>query len=160
MSITINSSAPAFTVNRYSDFKLVLSVLKDGEAYVPESFMMVFYVDTWDDCAGRYTASRIDGVCTHCEVDNTTISIFFDAPGFNLGTLKCRLVDMVENANYDDGTLDTCTPITLPVEIVAGAGNTDTIVLGYGEAYFGDNHDLVFDGPSTPSFGTDNNLEL
>lgn len=158
MSITINT--PGFSVNRYSDFKLVMSLLKDGEAYVPESFMMVFYVETWDDCAGRYTASRINGVCTNCSADSTTISVYFNSPAFCLGQLKCRFLDMAENENFADGTLDTCTPFTLPVHIVTGAGDTDSVVLGYGEAYFGYNHDLVFDGPSTPSFGTDNNLEL
>jgi hypothetical protein len=46
------------------------------------------------------------------------------------------------------------------VEIVAGAGDTDNIVLGYGAVYFGDNHDLVFEGASAPQFGNDNNLEI
>ena len=84
----------------------------------------------------------------------------FDHPGFNLGQLKCRVLDMVDNDNFTDGTLDTCTPITLPVEIVAGAGNTDSVVLGYGAVYFGDNHDLVFEGASAPQFGDNNNLEI
>ena len=77
-----------------------------------------------------------------------------------MGTLKCRVVDMVTDADFTDGTLDTCTPITLPVEIVAGAGNTDAVVLGYGAVYFGDDHDLVFEGASAPQFGNDNNLEI
>ena len=158
MSITINTSE--HRVNRYSDFKLTMSLTKNGEAYTPQQFMMVFYVDSWDDCAGRYTASRIGGELTNCDITGNTITVFFDSPGFNLGQLKCRMLDMVENDNFTDGTLDTCTPITLPVEIVAGAGDTDNIVLGYGAVYFGDNHDLVFEGASAPQFGNDNNLEI
>lgn len=158
MNIQINT--PGFSVNRYSDFKLVMSLLKDEVAYIPDSFMAVFYVDNWNDCEGRYMASRINGVCTNCSADNTTISVYFNSPGFSLGRLKCRFIDMADNEDFADGTLDTCTPITLPVDIVAGAGDTDSVILGYGEAYFGENHDLVFDGPSTPSFGEDNNLEL
>lgn len=157
--MSIEIITPGFRVNRHSDFKLTMSLLKDGEAYVPASFMVAFYVEDWD-CDSSYIASRINGVCTNCAADSTTISVFFDHPEFNLGQLNCRFIDMAENANFADGTLDTCTPITLPVEIVVGAGDTDTVVLGYGEAYFGNNHDLVFDGPSTPSFGDDNNLEL
>lgn len=157
MNININTSNRQ--VNRYSDFSLELSLTKNGEAYVPASFLMAFYVDNWD-CENHYTASLIDGVYTHCSVHDTTIRVFFDSPGFNLGTLKCRVLDMVDNANFTDGTLDTCTPITLPVEIVAGAGNTDSVVLGYGDAYFGDNHDLVLEGASAPSFGDNNDLEI
>ena len=158
MNIQINTSSRQ--VNRYSDFRLTISLTKNGETYVPAAFMMVFYVDSWDDCASRYVASRIDGVNTNCEISGSYIIVNFDHPGFNLGQLKCRVLDMVENAAFSDGTLDTCTPITLPVEIVAGAGNTDNVVLGYGDAYFGDNHDLVLEGAASPSFGNDNNLEI
>jgi hypothetical protein len=158
MSIQINTTGRR--VNRYSDFKLVMSLTKNGAAYVPQAFMMVFYVDSWDDCQGRYTASCINGELTHCEIDGTTISVFFDAPGLNLGQLKCRVLDMVDDTSFTDGTLDTCTPIALPVEIVAGAGDADTIVLGYGDAYFGNNHDLVLEGSASPSFGENNNLEI
>lgn len=157
MSIEINTTGRR--VNRHSDFKLTMGLTKNGEAYVPQSFMMVFYADSWDDCCARYTASRINGELNNCEVNGNTITIFFDHPGFNLGTLKCRVLDMVSDADFSDGTLDTCTPITLPVEIVAGAGNTDNIVLGYGAVYFGDNHDLVFEGGSA-SFGENNDLEI
>lgn len=157
MSITINTTGR--TVNRYSDFKLTMSLNKNGEAYVPTSFLMVFYVDSWDDCEGHYMASCINGELTHCEIDGVTITIFFNSPGFNLGTLKCRVLDKVDDSDFSDGTLDTCTPITLPVEIVAGAGDTDNVVLGFGEVYFGDDNDLVFEGASA-SFGDDNNLQI
>lgn len=158
MSITINTSS--HTVNRYSDFQLTMTLLKDDVTYVPAAFLMVFYVDNWDDCCSRYTASYINGAYTNCAVSGTTITVYFNAPGFNLGTLKCRFVDIVDNSAFVDGTLDTCTPITLPVEIVAGAGDTDNIVLGYGAAYFGDNHDLVLEGASAPSFGDNNDLQI
>jgi len=157
MSIQIQTNKRS--VNRYSDFKLTMSLAKNGEAYVPTAFMMVFYVDNWDDCAGHYTASCIDGVLTHCEISGTSITVFFDSPRFNLGQLKCRVLDMVEDDSFDDGTLDTCTPIALPVDIVAGAGNTDTVELGYSDVYFGDDNDLMFEG-SGVSFGDDNNLEI
>lgn len=157
MSVQINTSDR--TVNRYSDFRLTMSLAKNGESYVPASFMMVFYVDSWDDCAGHYVASRIGGELNNCEINDSTITIFFDHPGFNLGQLKCRVLDMVDDTDFTDGTLDTCTPITLPVEIVAGAGNTDNVVLGYGAVYFGNEHDVVFEGASV-SFGDDNNLEI
>lgn len=146
-------------VNRYSDFRLTMSLTKNGEPYTPASFVMVFYVDDWADCSSRYAASCLGGVLTNCEINGSTITIFFDHPSFNLGQLKCRVVDMVDDADFSDGTLDTCTPITLPVEIVAGAGNTDNVVLGYGAVYFGDNHDLVFEGASA-SFGENNDLEI
>lgn len=158
MNITINTTGR--TVNRYSDFKLKMSLTKNGETYIPASFKVVFYVDNWDDCSGHYTASCIDGVFTNCEISGTAIGIFFNSPGFNLGQLKCRFLDMVDDADFSDGSLDTCTPITLPVEIVAGAGDTDSIVLGYGEAYFGNNHDLVLEGPASPAFGPNNNLTI
>ena len=157
MSIEINTSN--HRVNRYSDFRLQLSLTKDGEAYVPAAFTMVFYVDNWDDCSSHYTASFINGVSSNCEISGTTISIFFNSPGFNLGQLKCRVLDMVDDADFSDGTLDTCTPITLPVEIVAGPGNTDNVVLGYGAVYFGDNHNVVFEGASV-SFGDNNDIEI
>lgn len=157
MSVQINTSDR--TVNRYSDFRLSMSLVKNGESYVPASFMMVFYADSWDDCAGHYVASRIGGELTNCEINGSIITIFFDHPGFNLGQLKCRVLDMVDDTDFTDGTLDTCTPITLPVEIVAGAGNTDNVVLGYGAVYFGIDHDVVFEGASV-SFGDDNNLEI
>lgn len=162
MSITINTSdrGLSYKVNRYSDFSLEMSLTKNGDTYEPQSFMLVFYVDTWDDCCGRYTASRINGECTNCSVQGAVIRVFFNSPGFNLGQLKCRVVDMVDDANFADGSLDTCTPMTLPVEIVAGPGDTDSIVLGYGAAYFGDNHDLVLEGASAPSFGDNNDLEI
>lgn len=156
MSIEINTTGRR--VNRYSDFKLTISLTKNGGAYTPAAFMMVFYVDDWSDCAGRYTASCINGVYNSCEVSGNTITIFFNAPGFNLGLLKCRVLDKVDDASFSDGTLDTCTPITLPVEIVAGAGDTDSIVLDYGDAFFGNNHDLVLAGAASPAFGNDNNL--
>lgn len=158
MSIQINTIGRR--VNRYSDFKLTLSLTKNGETYVPAAFVMVFYVDSWDDCAGRFTASFIDGVLTNCDVSGTSITIIFNAPKFNIGILKCRVLDIVVDDDFSDGTLDTCTPITLPVEIVAGAGDTDNVVLDYGEAYFGDNHDLVLEGAASPSFGDNNNLEI
>ena len=156
MSITINTSS--HQVNRHSDFQLTMSLQKEGAAYMPAQFLIVFYADNWDDCESRYTASYIGGVCTNCAVDGYTINVFFNAPGFNLGQLKCRLLDIVENADFSDGTLDTCTPITLPVEIVAGAGES-SVVLGYGATYFGDNHDLVFEGASS-SFGENNDLVI
>lgn len=149
-----------YRVNRYSDFQLEFSLMKDDEAYVPTAFKAVFYVEDWNDCCSRYTASCIDGVCTNCSVHGTVIRVFFNAPGFNLGQLKCRFVDMADDPNFSDGTLDTCTPMTMPVEIVAGPGDTDTIILGYGESYFGDDHDLVLEGASSPSFGDDNSLEI
>lgn len=158
MSIEINTSS--HRINRYSDFKITMSLIKNGDAYVPTSFMMVFYVDDWTDCAGRYTASCLNGEYNNCSVSGTSITVYFNAPGFNLGQLKCRVLDIVEDADFSDGTLDTCTPISLPVEIVAGAGNTDNIVLNYGNAYFGDNHDLVLEGASAPAFGDNNNLEI
>lgn len=157
MNIEINTSS--HRINRYSDFKLTMSLTKDGEAYVPAAFLMVFYVDTWEDCESRYSASLIGGEYTNCEVNGDAITVYFDSPKFNLGQLKCRVLDMVDNANFADGTLDTCTPITLPVEIVAGAGDTDNVVLGYGAVYFGDNHDVVFEGASL-SFGDNNDLEI
>ena len=157
MSVQINTADRS--VNRYSDFRLSMSLVKNGESYVPASFMMVFYADSWDDCAGHYVASRIGGELTNCEINGSIITIFFDHPGFNLGQLKCRVLDMVDDTDFIDGTLDTCTPITLPVEIVAGAGNTDNVVLGYGAVYFGNEHDVVFEGASV-SFGDDNNLEI
>jgi hypothetical protein len=157
MNIEINTSS--HRINRYSDFKLTMSLTKDGEAYVPAAFLMVFYVDTWEDCENRYSASLIGGEYTNCEVNGDAITVYFDSPKFNLGQLKCRVLDMVDNDNFADGTLDTCTPITLPVEIVAGAGNTDNVVLGYGAVYFGDNHDVVFEGASL-SFGDNNDLEI
>lgn len=157
MSIEINTSS--HQVNRYSDFRLQLSLIKDGEAYAPASFLMVFYVDNWDDCTSHYQASCINGVCSNCEISGTAITIFFNSPGFNLGQLKCRVVDMVVDTDFSDGTLDTCTPITLPVEIVAGPGNTDNVVLGYGAVYFGDNHNVVFEGASV-QFGDNNDIEI
>jgi hypothetical protein len=158
--MSIEIITPRHSVNRYSDFQLQLQLLKDGEPYVPTSFKMVFYADSLDDCTSRYTVSRINGMNSNCFVSGNTISVFFNAPGFNLGQLKCRVLDIVENDDFSDGTLDTCTPITLPVEIVAGAGDTDSVVLDYGTAYFGDNHDLVIEGASAPSFGDNNNLEI
>lgn len=157
MRIQINTSS--HRVNRYSDFTLTFSLTKNGDPYVPQSFIMVFYVDTWDDCCGRYTASCIDGVYNNCSVSGTTITVYFDAPTFNLGALKCRVIDMVDDSAFGDGTLDTCTPITLPVEIVAGAGDTDCVVLDYAEVYFGDDHDMVIEGTS-PSYGNNNNLDI
>ena len=157
MNIQINTSSRQ--VNRYSDFRLTMSLKKNGESYTPSSFVMVFYVDDWNDCASRYAASCLGGVLTNCEITGSNITVFFDHPGFNLGQLKCRVLDMVDDAAFTDGTLDTCTPITLPVEIVAGAGNTDNVVLGYGAVYFGNDHDVVFEGSSV-SFGDDNNLEI
>lgn len=159
MGIQINTNSSGRRVNRNSDFKLTFSLLKDGVVYVPASFVMVFYADTWDDCMGRYTASLIDGVYTSCAVEGDMITIFFNSPRFNLGQLKCRVYDIVEDIEFSDGTLDTCTPIFLPVEIVAGAGDTDNVVLDYGEAYFGDDHNLVLEG-DTGSFGDNNNLEI
>lgn len=156
MSITINTTGNR--VNRYSDFKLTMSLTKNGEAYTPTSFLMVFYVDNWDDCAGHYTASCIGGEFNNCAINGNNITVFFNAPGFNLGQLKCRVLDKVDDSSFSDGTLDTCTPITLPVEIVAGAGETDNVVLDYGNAYFGNNHDLVLEGAASPSFGDNNNL--
>lgn len=159
MDVQINNTT-GYKVNRYSDFSLEMSLTKDGEAYAPSAFIITFYADSWCDCAGRYTASYIGGVCTNCEVEDTTIRVFFNSPGFNLGQLKCRVIDIVDDDSFSDGTLDTCTPITLPVEIVAGAGNTDSVVLGYGSVYFGDNHDLVFEGASAPSFGNNNDIVI
>ena len=104
MSITINTTGR--TVNRYSDFRLTMSLNKNGEAYVPTSFLMVFYVDSWDDCDGHYMASCINGELTHCEIDGVTITIFFNSPGFNLGTLKCRVLDKVDDSDFADGTLE------------------------------------------------------
>lgn len=157
MRIQINTSS--HRVNRYSDFTLTFSLTKNGDPYVPQSFKIVFYADTWDDCCGRYTASCIDGVYNNCSVSGTTITVYFDSPSFNLGSLKCRVIDMVDDAAFGDGTLDTCTPITLPVEIVAGAGDTDCVVLDYAEVYFGDDHDMVIEGTS-PSYGNNNNLDI
>lgn len=82
MRIQINTSS--HRVNRYSDFTLTFSLTKNGDPYVPQSFIMVFYVDTWDDCCGRYTASCIDGVYNNCSVSGTTITVYFDSPTFNL----------------------------------------------------------------------------
>lgn len=158
MSIEINTST--HRINRYSDFRLDFSLTKDGAAYVPTEFVIVFYVDSWDDCEGRYAAFCKNGVFTNCAVNGDTISVFFNAPGFSLGQLKCRVLDIVADSDFSDGTLDTCTPISLPVEIVAGAGDTDTVVLGYGAVYFGDNHDLVFEGAAAPSFGNNNDIVI
>lgn len=161
MSIEINTNRDtAFKVNRYSDFSLEFSLMKDGEAYTPEAFKVVFYVDDWADCTSRYVASYIGGEAVNCNVHGAVIRVFFNAPGFNLGRLKCRFMDMSDDTNFADGTLDTCTPMTMPVEIVAGAGDTDTIVLGYGDTYYGDDHDLVLEGGSSPSYGNDNDLEI
>lgn len=158
MDILTNTSH--FSVNRYSDFQLEFELVKDGAPYIPDGFVMVFYTEEWDDCEGHYMASFIGGECVNCSVNGTTIRVFFNSPGFSLGTLKCRILDKAENLSFDDGTLDTCIPMTMPVEIVAGQGDSDTIVLGYGAAYFGDNHDLVLEGASSPAFGNDNNLEI
>ena len=105
MRIQINTSS--HRVNRYSDFTLTFSLTKNGEPYVPQSFKIVFYADTWDDCCGRYTASCIDGVYNNCSVSGTTITVYFDSPSFNLGALKCRVIDMVDDSAFGDGTLDT-----------------------------------------------------
>lgn len=146
-------------VNRYSDFRLTMSFIKDDSSYMPDAFILVFYVDNWDDCAQRYVASYINDEATNCKVSTgeSSITVFFNSPGFPIGQLKCRVLDIVGDTDFSDGTLDTCTPITLPVEIVAGAGDTDSIALGYGATYFGDNHDLVFEGIGV-SIGDDNNL--
>jgi len=119
MSNTISTAAQ--DVNRYSDFTMGLTLLKNGTAYVPENFVIGFYVD--DSCKA-YVASRIAGVYNNCTVDGTTINIYFDKPRFPLGQLKCRFFEKTENANFADGYMDTCVPITaLPVNIVAGAGD-------------------------------------
>jgi len=157
MSTTITTDE--FTVNRFSDFSLSLSLTKDGESYAPESFKFAFYTDKWTGCDDCYIASCIDGEYTNCSVDGTTITIYFDSPGFNLGDLKCRFVDLEENENFTDGYLGTCTPITLPIEVVVGAGDTDTIELGYSTLYFGDDNDLVIEG-SNATYGDDNDLEI
>jgi len=129
MSLQIITSR--HTVNRHSDFQLDMTLAKDGEMYVPGSIVMAFYVDQWS-CDGAYIASIIDGVCTNCAVHGSFISVFFNAPGFECGQLKCRVVDMVDNAGFSDGTLDTVTPMSLPVNIVAGAGDKNVISLhGY-----------------------------
>ena len=98
MSIEINTSS--HRINRYSDFRLTLSLTKNGDAYVPTSFMMVFYVDDWTDCTGRYTASCLNGEYNNCSVSGTAITVYFNAPGFNLGQLKCRVLDIVEDADF------------------------------------------------------------
>lgn len=159
MDIQINTNPSGRRVNRYSDFRLDFSLLKNGEAYVPDSFIITFYVDDWNDCCSRYTVSLLEGVYTDCAVNGTVISAFFNSPRFNLGQLKCRVYDIVADSDFTDGTLDTCTPVFLPVQIVAGAGDTDTVVLDYGEAYFGNSHDLVIDGDSG-TFGDNNNLDI
>lgn len=158
MSIQINSSIINYRVNRYSDFQLQFSLLKDGVAYVPTQFIMAFYIDEWSGCEDAYVASLIGGVYTNCSVSGNIISVYFNSPGFELGQLKCRVVDMVDNASFTDGTLDTCVPTSFDVFIVASAGDTDNVVLGYGEAYYGDDHDLVFIGAMTPSYGGNNSL--
>lgn len=163
MSIEINTQD--YRVNRYSDFELVMSLLKDGTAYVPTQFVAVFYADNWNDCCGRYTASLINGKCTNCAVSGNSIRVFIDSPRFNLGQLKCKFLDMVDAESFSDGTLDVCTPFDLPVEIVAGAGNTGIVVLGGCVAYFGENHDLVIESTSStvsssPSFGDNNDLSI
>lgn len=161
MDIQINIPRDlTYRVNRYSDFQLEMSFTKNGETYEPQSFIMVFYVENWDDCGSRFTASYINGECTNCSVHGAVIRVFFNSPGFNLGQLKCRVMDMAANDNFADGSLDTCTPITLPVEIIVGPGDTDSIVLGYGAAYFGDDHDLVLEGASAPSYGDNHDLEI
>lgn len=121
MSNTISTSVQH--VNRYSDFQMGLTLLKDGSAYVPDNFVIGFFVD--DSCKA-YVASLIDGVYNNCTVDGTTITVYFDKPRFPLGQLRCRLFEKTENANFSDGYMDTCVPITaLPVNIVAGAGDGD-----------------------------------
>jgi hypothetical protein len=155
MGIQIHTSN--HSVNRFSDFRLDFSLTKGGVAYVPTAFVMAFYVDQWD-CDEHYIAKCVDGEYTNCAVNGSTISVFFNSPGFSLGMLKCRVLDAVDDSDFSDGTLDTCTPIDLPVEIVAGAGDTDAVVLDYGTAYFGDDHDLILEGPASPSFGKDNDL--
>ena len=126
MDLTINTNRQS--VNRHSDFALRMSLLKDGEPYTPTSFVMAFYVDEWD-CETVYTASLIGGEFINCSISGDVISVYFDHPHFPLGTLKCRVVDKVRDINFKDGTFDTVTPITLPVEIVTGGG-TDSVDVG------------------------------
>ena len=126
MDLTINTNRQS--VNRHSDFTLRMSLLKDGEPYTPTSFIMAFYVDEWD-CETVYTASLIGGEFINCSISGDVISVYFDHPHFPLGTLKCRVVDKVRDINFKDGTFDTVTPITLPVEIVTGGG-TDSVDVG------------------------------
>lgn len=128
MSITINTQR--YQVNRHSDFELSMSVLKDGEAYAPSQFVMVFYIDDWDDCETMYKASLINGEFKNCSLNGNTITVYFDSPRFDLGTLKCRFYDKVINSSFADGSFDTCTPIVLPIDIVAGAGNMHNIDVG------------------------------
>ena len=100
---------------------------------MPASFVMAFYVDEWS-CEDAYVASRLDGQTTNCEISGSVISVYFNSPGFTCGQLKCRVYDSVDNADFTDGTLDTCTPLTLPVEIVATAGDSEVISL-YTDGY-------------------------
>ena len=113
-------------VNRYSDFTMGLTLLKDGAAYVPDNFVIGFFTDGY---CKAYVASRINGVYNNCAVEGNTINIYFDKPRFPLGQLKCRFYEKVENDNFSDGYMDTCVPITaLPVNIVAGAGDENVDV--------------------------------
>jgi len=100
---------------------------------MPASFVMAFYVDEWS-CEDAYVASRLDGQTTNCEISGSVISVYFNSPGFTCGQLKCRVIDSVDNAAFTDGTLDTCTPLTLPIEIVATAGDSEVITL-YTDGY-------------------------
>ena len=131
MSVQIITSR--HTVNRLSDFQLDMVLEKDGVLYMPASFVMAFYVDEWS-CEDAYVASRLDGQTTNCEISGSIISVYFNSPGFTCGQLKCRVIDSVDNAAVTDGTLDTCTPLTLPVEIVATAGDSEVISL-YTDGY-------------------------
>jgi len=137
----IQTNTAGRKVNRYSDFSVSMSFTKDGVEYMPDSFILVFYVDNLDDCSSRYVASYINGEAVNCKVptSGSAITVFFNQPGFNIGLLKCRVFDIVDDSDFSDGTLDTCTPITLPVEIVAGAGDTDSMELGDFEINTGGN---------------------
>ena len=131
MSVQIITSR--HTVNRLSDFQVDMVLEKDGVLYMPASFVMAFYVGEWS-CEDAYVASRLDGQTTNCEISGSVISVYFNSPGFPLGQLKCRVFDSVDNAAFTDGTLDTCTPLTLPIEIVATAGDSEVISL-YTDGY-------------------------
>ena len=117
MSTTITTTPQ--NVNRFSDFEMTMTMMLDGQAFVPDNFILAFSVDNCEP----YIASRIDGECVNCAIEGTTITIYFDHPCFPLGEMQCRLVNKSDNDNFSDGYLDTCIPFPIPVNIVAGAGD-------------------------------------
>lgn len=89
-------------INRKSDFPLGIKLIRDGEIVVfPDCDFAV--KATAGNGLTTYKAERRSGVCTHCQVADKQLIIFFDNHNLGKGRVKIDVSIDFPDENFSDG---------------------------------------------------------